>query len=182
MSNLKSLGPLGVSPASNYGYVAGTSARFYGEGIINPKFFSWNAFFQIKVTKMTKQKVESIQVVPKGSFIYGYDGEVDGLEKDQDVDGDPTYVYIECDIDGSKSEITSAKIATEKERKPLFEPEEELKSQNKARLFLGLVKKSKPFYKFARNLSYPVIQSCYSVPIAIPSCINGFRGILLTTA
>ena len=49
MSKMKSLGPLGVSPSSGYGYVVGSGgARFYGEGTINPKFFAWHAFFQIR--------------------------------------------------------------------------------------------------------------------------------------
>ena len=182
MSNLKSLGPLGVSPASGYGHVVGTSTRFYGEGMLNPKFYSWNAFFQIIPHKFQNKQLESVKVLPKGSFIYGYDGEVSDLDSPIDVNGDPSYIYIECDIDEESAKITSAKIKAYDSRKALFEPEEELKAQTKARHFLGMVKKSKPFYKFAKNLVFPVVQSSYSIPIAIPACINGFRGVLITTA
>jgi hypothetical protein len=119
--------------------------------------------------------------LPKGSFIYGYDGEVNGLETPIDVNGDPSYIYIECNIDET-AKITNAEIKAYDSRKPLFEPENDLEAQTIARHFLGMVKKNKPFYKFAKNLVFPVVQSSYSIPIAIPACINGFRGVLITTA
>jgi hypothetical protein len=180
MSSLKSLGPLGVSPASGYGHVVGTGARYYGEGTLNPKFYSWNAFFQIYPSKASGNSITSIKVGPKGSFIYNFDGDVNGLDQELAVAGDPSYIYIECVVSDAK--ITSASIKAYSQRKPLFEPENELSEQNMVRHFLGMVKKTKPFYKFGRNLVYPVIQSSYSVPIAMPSCINGFRGVLITTA
>jgi hypothetical protein len=180
MSDMKSLGPLGVSPASGYGHVVGTSSRFFGEGMLNPKFYAWNAFFQIRVGKASNGEIKEFKVGPKDSFIYNFDGEVQGLDEKQTAKSGLNYIYIECVVDDAK--IEEAKIKSYNERKPLFEPEEEFQKQNKARHFLGLLKTSKPYYKFGRNLSFPVIQSSYSVPIAIPTCINGFRGVLITTA
>jgi len=180
MSDMKSLGPLGVSPASGYGHVVGTSSRFFGEGMLNPKFYAWNAFFQITVGKVTSGVIKQFKVGPKGSFIYNFDGEVKGLDDKQNAKEGLNYIYIECEVEDAK--IKQAEIKSYNERKPLFEPEEEFEKQNLARHFLGLLKPTKPYYKFGRNLSFPVIQSSYSVPIAIPTCINGFRGVLITTA
>jgi hypothetical protein len=89
-------------------------------------------------------------------------------------------VYIECGV--SNAAITTAGIKGYSTQKPLFEPEEELEEQTMVRHFLGIVVKQKPFPKFARNLTYPIIQSSFSVPIAIPACVNGYRGVLITTA
>jgi len=180
MSDMKSLGPLGVSPASGYGQVIGTSARFFGEGMLNPKFYAWHAFFQIKPGRAISGNITKYYVGPKGCFIYGATCEVTGLDEEQSTLGDKTYVYIECEV--SDSAITSAEIKGYAQVKPLFEPEEELAEQTKVRHFLGIVKKTKPYPKFGHNLSYPVIQSSFSVPIAIPACINGYRGVLITTA
>lgn len=180
MSQMKSLGPLGVSPSSGYGHVVGTSSRFFGEGILNPRFYAWNSFFQIRPIASNK-KISAIKVGPKGSFIYGSEVEIPNLDEKITLSGDTSYVYIECKIDES-AKIESAEIKVYTERKALFEPEEDLARQTIARHFLGMVKKEKPYYKFSRNLTYPVVQSSYSIPIAIPSCINGFRGVLITTA
>lgn len=181
MSKMKSLGPLGVSPASGYGYVVGSGgARFFGEGTINPKFYAWHAFFQIKPGKAVGGNITKYYVGPLGSFIYGSDMEVSGLDEEQTTMGDKTFVYIECEVDDAV--ITSAEIKGYAEVKPLFEPEEELAKQTKVRHFLGVVKKARPYPKFGHNLTYPVIQSSFSVPILIPSCVNGFRGVLITTA
>jgi hypothetical protein len=180
MSTKKPIGPLGVSPASGYGYVVGQAARFFGEGTINPKFFSWNAFFQIYPARFQGNQVSSYKVNPIGSFIYGVSSAVEGLGDEKSVAGESTYVYIECDVDDGK--VTSAEIKGYPSVKPLFEPEEDLAKQTKVRHFLGFVKKSKPFPKFGNNLTTPVVQSSFSVPIAIPACINGFRGVLITTA
>ena len=177
---MKSSGPLGVSPASGYGIVLGSAARFFGEGTVNPKFFAWHAFFQIRPGKAQSGKIKSYIVGPKQSFIYGSPTEVGGLDEEQDVKGDITYVYIECEV--AESAITSAEIKGYDKPKGLFEPEEELKKQEKVRHFLGLIKKARPFPKFGHNLTYPVIQSSFSVPIVIPACVNGYRGLLITTA
>jgi len=180
MSKLKSLGPLGVSPSSGYGHVVGTSSRFFGEGLLNPKFYTWNSFFQIRPVVKSKQ-IEAIKVGPKGSFIYGSDVEVTNLDAEVALPGDTNYVFIECKIN-ENAKIAEAAIKAYIERKPLFEPEEDLTRQTIARHFLGMIKKKKPYYKFGKNFTYPIVQSSYSIPIAIPSCINGFRGILITTA
>jgi len=177
---MKSLGPLGVSPASGYGHVVGTSSRFYGEGMLNPKFYAWHAFFQIRPAKFSGRKLTKYIVGPKQSFIYGSPVTVSGLEEEQDAKGDITYVYIECEV--ADSAIKSAEIKGYDEPKGLFEPEEELKKQEMVRHFLGLVKKTRPFPKFGHALTYPVIQSSFSIPIVIPACINGYRGLLITTA
>ena len=94
--------------------------------------------------------------------------------------GAQTFVYIECDVDDGV--ISSAEIKGYSAVKPLFEPEQDLAKQTKVRHFLGLIIKAKPFPKFGHNLSYPVIQSSFSVPILVPACVNGFRGVLITTA
>lgn len=181
MSNMKSLGPLGVSPAKGYGYVIGqTGARFYGEGTVNPRFYAWHAFFQIRPGKSQNNGIEDYYVGPKGSFIYGSTTEVEGLEEKQITSGTKTFVYIECEVEDGA--INSAQIKGYAEVKPLFEPEQDLAKQTKVRHFLGLIVKEKPFPKFGHNLSYPVIQSSFSVPILIPACVNGFRGVLITTA
>jgi len=181
MSKPKSLGPLGVSPASGYGFVMGSgAARFYGEGTINPKFYAWHAFFQIRPGKFNGGTMAEYFVGPLGSFIYGSPVQVEGLDEPQSPVGATTYVYIECEV--SSSEITSAEIKGYADVKPLFEPEEELADQTKVRHFLGIVVKQRPFPKFGHNLTYPVIQSSFSIPIVIPACINGFRGVLITTA
>ena len=180
MSNIKSLGPLGVSPASGYGVIEGTGGRFFGEGSVNPKFFAWHAFFQIRPGKAVAGKITSYFVGPKGSFIYGATCEVTGLDEEQGTVGEKTYVYIECNV--TNSAIISADIKGYATVKPLFEPEEELAEQTKVRHFLGVVKKQKPYPKFGHNLIYPVIQSSFAVPIAMPACINGYRGVLITTA
>jgi len=178
---MKSLGPLGVSPATGYGYVMGqASARFYGEGTINPRFFAWHAFFQIRPGKSEDGQLINYFVGPIGSFIYGTTCEVTGLDEEQSVEGDLTYVYIECDIQNAA--IQSAGIKGYSSVKPLFEPEAELAEQTKARHFLGLIKKAKPYPKYGHNLTYPVIQSSFAVPIAMPACVNGYRGVLVTTA
>lgn len=177
---MKSLGPLGVSPASGYGHVVGTSSRFFGEGMLNPKFFAWHAFFQIRPGNFSSGSMTKYYVGPKACFIYGATCEVTGLDAAQDIMGAKTYVYIECDV--SNSAITSAQIKGYDAVKPLFEPEEELAEQTKVRHFLGLVIRSRPFPKFGHNLSYPIIQSSFSVPIAMPACVNGYRGVLITTA
>ena len=179
MSKMKSSGPLGVSPASGYGTVVGTSARFFGQGTINPKFYAWHAFFQIRPGRVVDGNITSYYVGPKGSFIYGATCEVTELDEEQNTSGDKTYVYIECEV--KDSAIKTAKIKGYAEVKSLFEPEEELAEQTKVRHFLGLIKKKKPFPKYGHNLSYPVIQSSFSVPIAMPACVNGYRGVLITT-
>jgi len=180
MSKPKSLGPLGVSPASGYGYVVGSGgARFFGEGTINPKFQSWYAFFQIRPGAFVSGAMSKYYVGPIGSFIHGSTVEVTGLDVAQTPSGTKTYVYIECTVlDGV---ITVAEIKGYSTVKPLFEPEEALAKQTKVRHFLGLVVKQKPFPKFGRNQSYPIIQSSFSVPIVVPACVNGFRGVLITT-
>ena len=180
MSKMKSLGPLGVSPASGYGHVVGTSSRFYGEGMLNPKFFAWHAFFQIRPGSFQSGQMTNYFVGPLGSFIYGSTVAVDGLDEKQNTKGAETYVYIECTVENAA--ITEAKIEGYGEVKPLFEPEGELEKQTKVRHFLGLVKKQRPFYKFGHAFNYPIIQSSFSVPIAIPACVNGYRGVLITTA
>lgn len=181
MSKLKSLGPLGVSPASGYGFVMGSGgARFYGEGMVNPKFFAWHAFFQIRVGSASNEGIQNYYVGPKLGFIYGATCAVDGLDEKQDTKGNITYVYIECDV--TDAAITSAKIQGYNEVKPLFEPENDLAKQTKVRHFLGMIKKARPFFKFGRNLIYPIVQSSFSVPIVIPACVNGYRGVLITTA
>jgi hypothetical protein len=178
---MKSLGPLGVSPASGYGYVVGSGgARFFGEGTINPKFFAWHAFFQIRPGSFQNGVMSNYYVGPEGSFIYGSTVAVGGLDVKQNTAGSTTYVYIECEV--GDGQITSAEIKGYSSVKPLFEPEEELAEQTKVRHFLGFVKKQRPFPRFGRNLVYPVVQSSFSVPIVIPACINGFRGVLITTA
>jgi hypothetical protein len=156
------------------------SARFFGEGTINPKFFAWHAFFQIKPGKFSNGNMTKYSVGPIGSFIYGSTVGVSNLDEDLTPSGATTYVYIECDV--ADAAITSAEIKGYSTQKPLFEPEEELAEQTKVRHFLGVVIRSKPFPKFGHNLSYPVIQSSFSVPIAVPACINGYRGVLITTA
>ena len=181
MSDIKSLGPLGVSPASGYGFVMGSGgARFFGEGTINPKFYAWHAFFQIKPGTAVGGNITKYYVGPIGSFIYGSTVVVEGLDEEQNTMGDKTYVYIECEV--ANAAITTAEIMGYSEVKPLFEPEEELAEQTKVRHFLGIVKRAKPYPKFGHNLSYPVIQSSFSVPIAMPACVNGYRGVLITTA
>lgn len=181
MSKMKSLGPLGVSPASGYGYVVGSGgARFFGEGTINPKFFAWHAFFQIKPGRFQNGVMSKYSVGPIGSFIYGSPVGVTGLDEDLSPAGEKTFVYIECEV--NEAAITSAEIKGYSTQKPLFEPEEELAEQSKVRHFLGIVVKQRPFPKFGHNLTYPVIQSSFSVPIAIPACVNGYRGVLITTA
>jgi hypothetical protein len=181
MSKPKSLGPLGVSPASGYGFVMGSGgARFYGEGIINPKFHAWHAFFQIRPGSFSNGVMSKYYVGPEGSFIYGSTAAVTGLEAPQTPAGAKTYVYIECGV--SNAAITTAGIKGYSTQKPLFEPEEELEEQTTVRHFLGIVVKQRPFPKFGRNLVYPIIQSSFSVPIAIPACVNGYRGVLITTA
>jgi len=178
---MKSLGPLGVSPASGYGFVMGSGgARFYGEGMVNPKFFAWHAFFQIRVGKSLGEGIENYYVGPKLGFIYGTTCVVEGLDEKQATKGDITYVYIEGVV--TDAVITSAKIEGYGMVKPLFEPEEELAKQTKVRHFLGMIKKTKPYFKFGHNLIYPIVQSSFSVPIAIPACVNGYRGVLITTA
>ena len=180
MSNLKSLGPLGVSPASGYGYVMGSnSARFFGEGTINPKFFAWHAFFQIRPGKFQGGIMLNYYVGPTGSFIHGTTVEVEGLDETLTPAGLKTYVYIECDV--TDGVIDSAEIKGYSSVKPLFEPEEQLAKQTKVRHFLGLVVREKPFPKFGHNLTYPIVQSSFSVPIVVPACVNGFRGVLITT-
>lgn len=180
MSDIKSLGPLGVSPASGYGHVVGTSTRFFGEGMLNPKFFAWHAFFQIRPGRFASGSMTKYYVGPKGCFIYGATCLVTGLDDEQSIMGAQTYVYIECGV--TDSAITTAEIKGYAEVKPLFEPEEELAEQTKVRHFLGLIIRSKPFPKFGHNLSYPIIQSSFSVPVAMPACVNGYRGVLITTA
>jgi hypothetical protein len=181
MSKMKSLGPLGVSPSSGYGYVVGSGgARFYGEGTINPKFFAWHAFFQIRPGRFQDGVMSNYYVGPVGSFIHGSTVPVEGLDEELSTAGAQTYVYIECEVE--ESAITTAEIKGYEEPQPLFEPEEELEEQTKVRHFLGLVVKEKPFPKFGHNLTYPVVQSSFSVPIAMPACINGYRGVLITTA
>jgi hypothetical protein len=180
MSKPKSLGPLGVSPASGYGHVVGTAARFFGEGLLNARFFAWHAFFQIRPGKFSNGMMQKYFVGPKESFIYGSPIVVEGLDEEQPTQGDTTYVYIECDV--SDAAITSAEIKGYNVPKTLFEPELELAQQTKVRHFLGLVKKARPFPKFGHNLTYPVIQSSFSVPIVMPACVNGYRGVLITTA
>jgi hypothetical protein len=156
------------------------SARFYGEGTINPKFYAWHAFFQIRPGKAQNGAIASYYVGPLGSFIYGSSVVVEGLDAEQSTIGTTTYVYIECDVDDG--EITAALIKGYASVKPLFEPEADLAKQTKVRHFLGFIKKQRPFPKFARNLVYPVVQSSFAVPIAVPACINGYRGVLITTA
>jgi hypothetical protein len=180
MNKPKSLGPLGVSPASGYGHVVGTSSRFFGEGMLNPKFYAWHAFFQIRPGSFTNGVMSKYYVGPVGSFIYGSTVEVTGLDEALTPAGTKTYVYIECGV--TDAAITSAEIKGYGTQKSLFEPEEELAEQTKVRHFLGIVVKQKPFPRFGRNLVYPIIQSSFSVPIAIPACVNGFRGVLITTA
>ena len=180
MSKMKSLGPLGVSPASGYGHLVGTAARFFGEGTINPKFYAWHAFFQIRPGAFSSSGMIDYYVGPKDSFIYGSTVAVEGLDERQTPAGAKTYVYIECEVE--ESAIIAAEIKGYTEPKPLFEPEQELEEQTKVRHFLGLVVKEKPFPKFGHNLTYPVVQSSFSVPIAMPACINGYRGVLITTA
>ena len=181
MSKMKSLGPLGVSPASGYGYVAGSNgARFFGEGTINPKFFAWHAFFQIKPGKSVAGVLTKYYVGPIGSFIHGTTVVVQGLDVEQTPAGAKTFVYIECTV--ADGVITVAEIKGYSTVKPLFEPEEQLAKQTKVRHFLGLVVRQRPFPKFGHNLVYPVIQSSFSVPIVVPACVNGFRGVLITTA
>lgn len=181
MSKMKSLGSLGVSPASGYGYVSGSNgARFFGEGTITPKFFAWHAFFQIRPGKFSGGNMLKYYVGPKGSFIYGSTVEVTNLDEALTPAGAKTYVYIECNV--TDAAITSALIKGYASQQPLFEPEAELAEQTKVRHFLGLVVKAKPFPQFGHNLSYPVIQSSFSIPIAVPACINGYRGVLITTA
>jgi hypothetical protein len=178
---MKSSGPLGVSPASGYGTVLGSGgARFFGEGTINPKFFAWHAFFQIRPGRAVNGEIKSYFVGPKDCFIYGTKAKVSGLDDEQETMGDLTYVYIECNVEDSA--ISAAAIKGYDEVKSLFEPETELAKQTKVRHFLGLVKKSRPFPKYGHNLVYPVIQSSFAVPIAMPACINGYRGVLITTA
>ena len=178
---MKSLGPLGVSPASGYGHVVGTSSRFFGEGMMNPRFFAWHAFFQIRPGSFnTSGAMTGYFVGPKDSFIYGSTVPVDGLDEKQTPAGAKTYVYIECEVE--ESAITAAEIKGYTEPKPLFEPEEELEEQTKVRHFLGLVVRERPFPKFGHSLVYPIVQSSFSVPIAMPACINGYRGVLITTA
>lgn len=180
MSKMKSLGPLGVSPASGYGFVMGSGgARFFGEGTINPKFFAWHAFFQIRPGKFNGSVMSNYYVGPIGSFIYGSTVEVTGLDEAITPAGSKTYVYIECNV--TDAAITSAEIKGYGTQKPLFEPEAELAEQTKVRHFLGIVVRQRPFPKFGHNLTYPVIQSSFSVPIAIPACVNGYRGVLITT-
>jgi hypothetical protein len=180
MSKMKSLGPLGVSPASGYGHVVGTSSRFFGEGMLNPKFYAWHAFFQIRPGKFAGSHMSKYYVGPKGSFIYGSTVEVEGLDEELTPVGARTYVYIECEV--TDAAITSAEIQGYDTQKPLFEPEEELAEQTKVRHFLGIVVRERPFPKFGHNLIYPIIQSSFSVPIAIPACINGYRGVLITNS
>lgn len=177
---MKSLGPLGVSPATGYGYVVGSnSARFFGEGTINPKFFAWHAFFQIRPGKFQNGVMSDYYVGPVGSFIHGTTVQVDKLDEKLTPTGTKTYVYIECEVNDGV--IDSAEIKGYNGVKPLFEPEEQLAKQTKVRHFLGLVVKQKPFPKFGHNLIYPIIQSSFSVPIVVPACVNGFRGVLITT-
>jgi hypothetical protein len=177
---MKSLGPLGVSPASGYGHVVGTSSRFYGEGMLNPKFYAWHAFFQIRVGAVSSAGIQNYYVGPKLGFIYGTTCAVEGLDEKQETKGAITYVYIDGVV--TDAAITSAKIEGYERVQPLFEPEEELAKQTKVRHFLGMIKKTKPFFKFGHNLVYPIVQSSFSVPIAIPACVNGYRGVLITTA
>jgi hypothetical protein len=155
-------------------------ARFFGEGTINPKFFAWHAFFQIRPGSFQGGQLAKYYVGPKGSFIYGSTVDVDGLDEEQPTMGAKTFVYIECDVEDGV--IESAEIKGYSSVKPLFEPEEDLAKQTKVRHFLGLIIKQKPFPKFGRNLTYPIVQSSFSVPIVIPACVNGFRGVLITTA
>ena len=181
MSKMKSLGPLGVSPASGYGFVMGSGgARFFGEGTINPKFYAWHAFFQIRPGRFQNGVMSSYYVGPVGSFIYGSTVAVEKLDEELTPAGTKTYVYIECDV--TDAAITSAEIKGYGSQKPLFEPEQELAEQTKVRHFLGIVVKQRPFPRFGRNLVYPVIQSSFAVPIAMPACVNGYRGVLITTA
>lgn len=177
--DIKPLGPLGVSPASGYGHVVGTSARFFGEGLINPKYYFWNGFFQIRALKYQAGSFSKFVVGPIGSFLYGYDGEIEKLGDEQTLSTSISYIYIECDVDDG--EVTMASIKAYGSRKSLFEPETDLTKQTKARHFLGMVKKSRPFYKFANNVISPVIQSSFAVPMLIPACVNGYRGVLITT-
>ena len=177
---MKSLGPLGVSPASGYGHVVGTSSRFYGEGMLNPKFFAWHAFFQIRPGQFIDGVMKKYFVGPIGSFIYGSTVPVEKLDEALTPAGTKTYVYIECGV--TDAAITSAEIKGYDSQKPLFEPEQELAEQTKVRHFLGIVVKQRPFPKFGHNLVYPVIQSSFAVPIAMPACVNGYRGVLITTA
>jgi len=156
------------------------SARFYGEGIINPKFYAWHAFFQIRPGKAQNGAIAKYYVGPLGSFIYGSTVPVSGLDEEKATMGANTYVYIECDVDDGA--ITTAEIKGYASVQPLFEPEQDLAKQTKVRHFLGMIVKSKPFPKFGHNLTYPVVQSSFAVPIAIPACVNGFRGVLITTA
>ena len=180
MSKMKSLGPLGVSPASGYGHVVGTASRFYGEGMLNPKFYAWHAFFQIRPGKFQNGKMQDYFVGPAQCFIYGATCEVTGLDERQTIKGGETYVYIECEV--ADAAIKSAKIEGYDKVKPLFEPEEELAKQTKVRHFLGLIIREREFPKYGHSLSYPIIQSSFAVPIAMPACVNGYRGVLITTA
>ena len=129
MSNLKPLGPLGVSPASGYGHVAGTSARFFGEGIIYPRFYSWHAFFQIRPGKFNGKNMVNFYVGPTGSFIYGATAQVTNLDTAITPSGTRTYVYIECDV--TSAAITSAQIKGYSTQQSLFEPEGVLAEQTK---------------------------------------------------
>jgi hypothetical protein len=148
--------------------------------MLNPKFYAWHAFFQIRPGKFQNGQMQDYYVGPAGSFIYGCTIPVEGLDQTQSTAGSNTYVYIECDVDDGQ--ITAAEIKGYASVKPLFEPETDLAKQTKVRHFLGMVVKARPFPQFGHNLTYPVVQSSFSVPIVIPACVNGFRGVLITTA
>jgi hypothetical protein len=96
-------------------------ARFFGEGIINPKFHAWHAFFQIRPGRFSNGVMSRYFVGPIGSFIYGSTVEVTGLDEGLTPAGTKTYVYIECGV--TDAAITSAEIKGYSTQKPLFEPE-----------------------------------------------------------
>lgn len=163
--NAKDIEGLGVSPAKSYGYVAGSDARFFGQGIINFPKGNLNHPFRVFLRK-------------KGAGGYEYKvrlGYIDGTK----VDGTGENDWKPCSIGNpliaeaeisSEMAITSARITSAAATEP-FRAQISGGVQTKARIIIAQFE--------TENNSVTVNQNVTTNLMAPLYCYQGYAAKIL---
>jgi hypothetical protein len=123
---------LGVSPAKSYGHVAGTSSRFFGQGIINIPSMDDETPFRVYIRQLA---TGSYEFKARKGFVDGKEATGAVGNTWNRITPQTQSVILECKID-TEMNVTEAKVKADRVKENNFRVEISGKNQTYARIIL----------------------------------------------
>lgn len=168
IGGMKDVEALGVSPAKSYGHVAGTDARFFGQGLITLPEFDSKYPFQVFVVRNSGG---GYSFTRNEGFVDGMKAVGAELKSSRPINPAGQVVLCECTLDGNLT-LTKAEVKAGLTTEP-FRVVVASGKQTKARIILAQ-------FSQGVNGTYKAVQNVRSNLLLKMMCFEGYavKGLL----